>query len=103
MHSIADMEIGLPGTESGSLTFFLAQAGGIIFEDGVQGYNNRTGIFRDQRLSRTLGYLWVAFFLVWWTPQWSYPSFRAAGPDDDLFSFSLLRPMIMRGSSQQQD
>jgi hypothetical protein len=67
--------------KSGSLKFFYFQAGAIVVEDFVQLiYRLISG--RDMKdpprlWTRMLGYIWVGFFLLFWTtPGWFYPVAR---------------------------
>merc|ERR1712093_695282 len=64
---------------SGPLKFFYFQAAGVVVEDFVQLiYRLITG--RDLKdpprlWTRMLGYVWVGFFLLFWTtPGWCYPA-----------------------------
>lgn len=77
--AIAEWSNGMDWEMSGSLKFFYFQAAGVVVEDFVQLiYRLITG--RDLKdpprlWTRMLGYVWVGFFLLFWTtPGWCYPA-----------------------------
>jgi len=79
VHAIADWSNGMDWDKSGALKFFYFQAAGIVVEDFVQLiYRLISG--RDLKdpprlWTRMLGYVWVGFFLLFWTtPGWFYPT-----------------------------
>jgi len=79
LHAIAEWSNGMDWEMSGSLKFFYFQAAGVVVEDFVQLiYRLITG--RDLKdpprlWTRMLGYVWVGFFLLFWTtPGWCYPA-----------------------------
>ncbi|KAG4435306.1 hypothetical protein IFR05_009195 [Cadophora sp. M221] len=101
LHAIADWANGMDWDQSGSLKFFYFQAGAILVEDFVQLiYRLISG--RDLKdpprlWTRMLGYVWVGFFLLFWsTPGWFYPAARMnlGQPDQGKFipyDFSYFR------------
>ncbi|KAL2070386.1 hypothetical protein VTL71DRAFT_13412 [Oculimacula yallundae] len=100
VHAIGDWSNGLEWAHSGAIKFFYFQAAGIVVEDAVQLiYRVITGrdLKSPPRLwTRMLGYVWVAFFLLFWTtPGWMYPTARMnLGTQDGKFipyDFSYFR------------
>lgn len=80
--------------ESGALQFFLTQAFGIMLEDAFQAaYYSITGKSRTAKpplLHKVAGYIWLALFIGWSTPVWSYPQIRAMRPGRDyIFPFTV--------------
>ncbi|KAI4260129.1 MAG: hypothetical protein L6R42_004203 [Xanthoria sp. 1 TBL-2021] len=80
-HTCSDVSQGVPLRESGAMSFFCIQTLGIMIEDGVQALclSRVDKTWRRQRvhlLRRLIGYLWVAAWLVWTTPSWTYPMIR---------------------------
>ncbi|KAH7411283.1 membrane bound O-acyl transferase family-domain-containing protein [Cadophora sp. MPI-SDFR-AT-0126] len=79
LHAMADWTNGMDWEMSGALKFFYFQAAGIVVEDFVQ-LIYRLSSGRDLKdpprlWTRMLGYVWVGFFLLFWTtPGWCYPS-----------------------------
>ena len=82
--------------------FFMTQALGIVAEDAVQGsYRYWYGVDRGGETTmarRTVGYIWVVFFLWWSTPAWFYPRLRLSEGDERerVLPFSLIRIMKRR-------
>ncbi|KAK0119570.1 hypothetical protein ONS95_011010 [Cadophora gregata] len=79
LNAIADWSRGMEWEMSGALKFFYFQAAGVVVEDAIQLiYRLISG--RDLKdpprlWTRMLGYVWVGFFLLFWTtPGWCYPS-----------------------------
>lgn len=74
------------------------QAIGIIIEDTVQAIfrwlngQKRTNA-RPAKWKRTLGVLWLLFWLTWTTPVWVYPIAQRNTGEAPL-PFSLLRYLI---------
>ncbi|KAI6711090.1 hypothetical protein JHW43_006363 [Diplocarpon mali] len=102
LHQVADVANGIPWAQSGSLKFFCVQACGIVVEDAVQLiYRSVSGArFGDppRWWARLVGYVWTAFFLLFWTtPWWFYPTaaLNAGRPDAKLIpdALSLFRTL----------
>ncbi|MCJ1329385.1 hypothetical protein MMC10_006064 [Thelotrema lepadinum] len=107
LHHYTDITCGMTVAESGSLTFFVTQAIGIMVEDAIQalwGYykhwrGHRKG--EDERLrewEKRLGWIWTLAFLVWSTPMWSYPAIRrqTGKAKDAVLPFSVLRTVLTK-------
>ncbi|CZT06852.1 uncharacterized protein RAG0_12483 [Rhynchosporium agropyri] len=83
MHQIADWTTGMDWAASGAIKFFYFQVVGILLEDTI-GLFYRLSTGRDLKSppkiwTRMLGYLWVTFFLLFWTtPGWFYPMARSS-------------------------
>lgn len=93
IHLGADLGARVPWRESGALRFYCMQAFGIMFEDGVQFLYNKTTGKRKQSgwFERGFGYVWVAAWLIWTTPEFVYPQVRASRPGvDTLLPFRLV-------------
>ncbi len=80
LHALAEFGGGMPLQRSGTMRFFIMQAIGITFEDIVRAVFRRISYrgMVERLLSYTIGYFWVASFLIWTTPGWFYPD--ASGP-----------------------
>ena len=77
-HTFVDMSYGIPQQSSGALRYFCCQALAIILEDTVRfGYRTAVGNpsskDKPKLWERSIGYIWVAVWLVWSTPAISYP------------------------------
>lgn len=105
-HALADVGTGLTWSESGSVSFFVTQALGIMVEDGVQAVYHS---WRDKEaggaltgterlLTRYVGYFWVAVWMCWSGPDWFYPKLRhqTGGEWDKLLPFSILETLFWR-------
>ena len=105
-HALADIGTGLTWSESGSVTFFVTQALGIMVEDGVQAVYQS---WRDKQaggapagterfLTRWVGYLWVVVWMCWSGPAWFYPKLRhqTGGEWDKLLPFSISERLFWR-------
>lgn len=110
LHTILDVCGGVPAAETGAYMFFVLQAFAIMFEDGVEELYRRLGFTRMTKDSgpaqggerqfngtkpflwqKLIGYGWVALFMVWTTPGWSYANIRNADPTVNyLLPFSLV-------------
>lgn len=89
---MADLAVGMPRQESGSMSYFVMQAFGIMLEDGIQHLNNQFGVIRSRLSKRVFGYAWLFVWIVWVTPQWSFPPARYMRPfKDDMIDFSFIR------------
>ncbi|KAF9027353.1 hypothetical protein BDZ89DRAFT_813231 [Hymenopellis radicata] len=75
MHLVAEYTAGMGWTNSTSVTFFLIQATGIAFEDGVIAAVGRLGL-KEARSVRTLGFLWVLVWFYMTLPPWWDPIHR---------------------------
>ena len=88
--------------DSGSLHFFLTQAGGIMLEDAVQAlYRSWSGLRREKettRARRLIGWIWVVAFLWWSTPCWFYPRLRQGKGDErsKILPVSVVAWMLRR-------
>ena len=97
-HALTDVAEGYSWQSSGSILFFLTQAGGIILEDAVQAmyskryYNSGRKQAQSGR-AKYVGYLWVIVFLVWSTPAWIYPALRENKGEekDTLIPYSFVK------------
>ncbi len=72
MHWVAEYTAGMEWTKSTSVAFFVIQATGIAFEDGVIAAARKLGVGRPPYV-HVLGYSWVLawFYLTlppWWDP-----------------------------------
>lgn len=94
MHVVSDSGGSVPIAESGALSFFCAQALGIILEDGAQEvYRNIFGN-KYSGVCRAIGYFWVVTFLSWSTPVWVYPMVRSMKREDMLLTPNAIYPLI---------
>jgi Membrane bound O-acyl transferase family len=98
IHHRADLAMGIPHAEAGSLIFFLLQPLGIMLEDGMQTLTRHLSTPNSGRVPRIVGYLWVMMFLVWSTPTWFYPQQRHIDPTG-LLPFRIIGPLtrLLRG------
>ena len=95
LHFSADLVLGVPFIESGSVRFFMAQALAIMAEDTVQEVTVRFGGSRKSLWRRKFGFIWVTAFLYWSSPTWSYPAARAVRPQQDIFlPFSIYEKVM---------
>lgn len=97
-HRVGDVAGGTPWRDSGALRFFVMQALSIIIEDFAQGVS-RTVKRQDRSLDypegwkRTLGSVWLLFWLFWTTPDWNYPIVqRSSG--QGILPFTLLGRIV---------
>lgn len=94
MHIAADEGGSVPMAESGALSFFCAQALGIMLEDGAQAvYRNLFGN-KYSGLCKVIGYFWVIAFLSWTTPVWVYPVARSMKREDMLLAPTAVYPIF---------
>ena len=94
MHVAADGGGAVPMAQSGALSFFCAQAIGIMVEDGAQEvYRNLFGN-RYNGVCKAIGYLWVVAFLSWSSPVWVYPVLRSMKMEDMLLKPQALYPLV---------
>ncbi|KAI9706837.1 MAG: hypothetical protein M1812_008212 [Candelaria pacifica] len=99
MHLIADIGGKVRVRDSGCLSFFCAQALGIVLEDGVQEMYRRlrgssTPGPLEKGAMRVLGYAWVVVFLSWSAPAWIYPWLQVARKEDNILSFGNFRSIL---------
>ena len=98
-HIFIDMSYGIPQWSSGALRFFSCQAMAIILEDTVRFTYNT--VIRDpssrarkpKLWEKTIGFMWVAVWLVWSTPAISYPMAQrnAMNGESYILPFSPIR------------
>lgn len=81
-HHVADLTIGIPSAQAGSMKFFLLQPLGILLEDLFQ--HLLASRIQNARLRRVIGYLWVLVFFAWSTPVWFFASARYGPKRRDL-------------------
>ncbi|PYH89122.1 hypothetical protein BO71DRAFT_364127 [Aspergillus ellipticus CBS 707.79] len=99
MHVCANIVSGVEGGNPGTLLFFLAQAGAIIFEDTVQHFwQRRRGIAGTGTpiWQRIVGFLWVFGWLGTSFAWWWYPIMRALMESD---WYGMLRAIQVLGLS----
>ncbi|KAL5341653.1 membrane bound O-acyl transferase family-domain-containing protein [Aspergillus crustosus] len=100
LHQVLDCALGLPFAKAGAIAFFSVQAAGIVVEDAVEALSQTLPFFRNNAwVRRTVGYLWVAGFLVWSTPIWMYPAVRLQLDPTQLFPFHLTMPFLTSGAA----
>ena len=102
LHLSADLAVGIPLRESGSIRFFCTQALGILLEDSVQALCHRfvlkTVESRSSRwgsVAKVTGYVWLGLFLAWSTPAWAYPAMRRnrGKAEDIILPFSIMKAL----------
>jgi hypothetical protein len=88
LHLSADLVLGVPLWESGSLKFFTTQALAIV----VQEVSIRaSGGDRNSLWRRRMGFIWVIAFMYWSSPAWSYPAAHVVRPQKDvILPFSII-------------
>lgn len=104
IHALVDNTAGVAPSENLAMTLFIMQAVGITLEDFVEWIyrtytlgrppqakdekvDGKGGVETSTAWQRAVGYLWVAAWLIWTTPAWSYQNIRLdAG---QLFPFSF--------------
>jgi hypothetical protein len=84
--------------DSGDVAFFLAQALGIMIEDGVQALGKRLGLLRVRNgkspwWAKALGRVWLVAFLGWSSPARMYPIVRLDTGENVLLPFSVVRAL----------
>ena len=98
MHMFADMGGGLSMRQSGAMQFFCMQALGIMIEDGVQALYRQSMkgemTTRAKTIERTVGYVWVLFFIVWTSPVWVFPAHLQMREEDAMLSLSAVKPLF---------
>lgn len=90
LHLSADLALGVPVGQSNAISFFLATALLIMFEDAMQYLYRRVKKNDRSRWPRYLGYCWMSCYIFWLTPSWSYPGARAVQSDNYLGDLSLV-------------
>ncbi|KAF5615427.1 toxin biosynthesis (Tri7) [Fusarium sp. NRRL 52700] len=89
IHLAPDLTIGMPLKESSAVVFFAFQAVGIMIEDLVQSLNNRIRLVKSSIVARCIGYVWLAAWLVWTIPWWSFVcTMHMKAGQDDLISLA---------------
>ncbi|MCJ1284350.1 hypothetical protein MMC26_003681 [Xylographa opegraphella] len=102
MHTFSDLGRGIPWKQSGALQFFLTQVVGIMIEDAVKkALRSMSGARKAtaaSRMTRGIGYLWVAAFLVWSVPVWIYPFMYIdrGEPKDRIIQYSVVRLLMKK-------
>ncbi|KAH6625509.1 membrane bound O-acyl transferase family-domain-containing protein [Boeremia exigua] len=76
LHLPPDMAAGVPLYESGAMGFLLVQVAGLIFEETMQKLNKKMGLITNSLMVKTIGYIWVAFWLTWTLPWLAFPRTR---------------------------
>ena len=92
LHICADLASGLQWYESGVVRFFYVQSLGIALEDGVQAAyraiasGNAGNATANPKLGKDnaspslwkciIGYVWVAVWMAWSVPVYTYPAAR---------------------------
>ena len=90
LHQTVDVAQGLRWADGGAVRFFATMAAGIVVEDGVQWVAGRVwptrpkayertglgGIETENRVRKSIGYVWVLPLFSWATPVWAYPTLR---------------------------
>lgn len=93
MHLLCDRASGVSFSDSGAIRFFLTQAVGLILEDCILKWYERSPSYMQLPvvLVRMMGFAWVAIFLVWSVPAYMYPMLWRAnqGLQDSTIPFSL--------------
>ncbi|RBA17527.1 hypothetical protein FPRO05_11242 [Fusarium proliferatum] len=89
IHLAPDLTIGMPLKESSAIMFFTFQAVGIMIEDLVQSLNDKIGLVKSSIMARCIGYVWLAAWLVWTIPWWSFScTMHMKAGQDDLISLA---------------
>lgn len=98
LHVRADMGAGMTARRSGAMQYFLMQALGITFEDGVQylweEHIRRMFGSRFDFVAKMVGYVWVLFFFLWTSAVWVFPYMLIMRKEDALHSLVAVRPMF---------
>ncbi|PGH28362.1 hypothetical protein GX50_08900 [[Emmonsia] crescens] len=83
-HINSDRILGIPFRDSHSISLFLCQAWGILFEDAVQWmYRCVTGSKGNGPVKlwhRLVGYVWLVVFALWAAPGWVFSVLRLEVP-----------------------
>lgn len=72
MHTMMDHGFGIPIDKSGSMTFFVLQAVGMMIENCVSSILPNQYRRGDSIWRRVLDYIWVTVFLGWSARFWAY-------------------------------
>ncbi|TEY34586.1 hypothetical protein BOTCAL_0625g00070 [Botryotinia calthae] len=94
-HVAADYGSGISPKQSGAMSFFCAQALGIMIEDAVQEIWRLMGGKKNTLLGKTIGFIWVLAFTCWSSPVWAYPLARSMRREDMLLTFGALKPLLV--------
>ncbi|KAH8172382.1 membrane bound o-acyl transferase family protein [Sarocladium implicatum] len=86
LHLAPDLTLGMSIKESPAIIFFTTQALGIMIETEVQSLNARVGLVKSSAVAKAIGYIWLAAWLTWTVPWWSFvcTSHMRSGQDDLL-------------------
>jgi hypothetical protein len=99
-HTLSDIGAGLEWKQIDAMRFFVTQALGIMFENGVQAMframatQSRTVRHKvRRRWSKAIEYVWVMVWMTWTRSSWFYSKMYSQTGDewDQLLPFSLLR------------
>ncbi|KAF7907856.1 hypothetical protein BELL_0449g00010 [Botrytis elliptica] len=94
-HVAADYGSGIYPAQSGAMSFFCAQALGIMIEDGVQEIWRLMGGKKNTLLGKIIGFIWVSVFICWSSPVWAYPFARTMRREDMILTFGALKPLLV--------
>jgi Membrane bound O-acyl transferase family len=102
IHATGDYVLYHTFSQGGALRFFLLQAVGITFEDGVIAIASRLGYGGKKSngvnlASKLIGYIWVFAWFTYSMPIWLDPQVHA-GTVDERRNFSLIRVLSARFS-----
>ncbi|OOG00685.1 hypothetical protein ASPCADRAFT_125695 [Aspergillus carbonarius ITEM 5010] len=88
MHVVTNIVSGVEGGNTGTMLFFLSQAGAIAFEDTVQHcwaalqQGKKFGAAETPLWQRCVGFMWLFCWLGATFPWWWYPIIRVLGAYD---------------------
>jgi hypothetical protein len=92
MHICGELTAGIPLSESGVVQFFITQVLGLLMEDFVSGLwswtMGRNG-GKIQWWKKAVGFVWVAVWLAWSMPVWTYPASRRS-QGEGVLPFSIV-------------
>jgi len=97
IHATGDYVLYHTFSKGGALRFFLLQAVGITFEDGVIAIFSRLGYHKKFIPYKLIGYIWVFAWFTYSMPTWLDPQVHA-GTVDERQNFSLIRALSARFS-----
>ncbi|RAK97495.1 acetyltransferase pyr8 [Aspergillus ibericus CBS 121593] len=87
MHVVTNVVSGIEGGNTGTMIFFLSQAGAIAFEDTIQHcwavlQREKANAAETPLWQRCVGFIWVFCWLAATYPWWWYPIIRSLGAYD---------------------
>ena len=101
IHGTGDYVLYHSFSQGGALRFFLLQAVGITFEDGIIAIASHMGIGQNggkkSTASKMIGFVWVFVWFTYCMPMWLDPQVHA-GTVDERRNFSLIRVLNARFS-----